>query len=351
MKTFLLTLVLLICNLSFSQTKKVLIYHETNGFRHGSINNGITMIESQGATNGLWTTDNSQDSNVFTAANLAQYDVVIFLNTSGNDESGSDGDLLLDSEKVAFENFIINGGAFVGVHAATDNCRDGNWPFYNELVGGIVQTNPNHTSNGFNATMDVLNNHPAVDFLGDSWNKNEEYYYWELNGGQLSADNTVLLEVESTESNSYDAARPMSWYKESITVEGATFNNIKSFYTALGHSGGDYDNDSNFQTHIEEAIKWAINEETLSILETFTNEFKVFPNPFEDRLSLQFDPTPTVTNIEIHSITGKLVYKELVSSLYVSIEHAVDLSTLQSGVYLFSLKKKDATEILKIVKL
>jgi len=204
-----------------SEQKRILIFHETNGFRHtGAINAGIDMFEDLGNENNNWITDNSQDSSVFNSSNLEQYDAVIFLNTSGTDESNND--LLSASEKEAFEDFIESGKGFIGIHAATDTYRNGVWDFYNELVGGIVQTSPNHTSNNYNADMEVLTSHPIIDFLGSEgtiWNKNEEYYYWEINGGQLSDDNIVLLQVEQTGSNSYDMERPITWYKESMDYD------------------------------------------------------------------------------------------------------------------------------------
>ena len=118
---------------------EVLVYHETSGFRHGFIDAGIRMIEELGAS-GNWTTTDSRSSGVFTPDNLAKYDVVVWLNTSG------DG-LLTAAERNAFEAYIQDGGGFVGVHAATDTYRDGSWSWYNELVGGIVQITPNHTAN------------------------------------------------------------------------------------------------------------------------------------------------------------------------------------------------------------
>ncbi|MDP5082000.1 MAG: ThuA domain-containing protein, partial [Winogradskyella sp.] len=252
MKTLFITIIFFTFSIfSFSQNR-ILVYHETNEFRHGSINAGIAMFEELGNENNDWITDNSQDSSVFNTSNLEQYDAIVFLNTSGSDESGNDGDLLSASEKIAVENFIASGKGFIGVHAATDTYRDGVWPFYNELVGGIVQTSPNHTNNNYNADLEVITSHPIVDFLGavgSIWNKDEEYYYWELNGGQLSAENIVLLEVEETRGpnnmvNSYDAPRPMAWYKESMTYDDdnnsstaeITVTGFRSFYTAKGQS-------------------------------------------------------------------------------------------------------------------
>ena len=97
----------------------VLVYHETNGFRHGSINAGIAMIEELG-TNGGWTTTATAGSEVFAPATLSQYDVVVWLNTSGNG-------LLTAAQQTAFEAYVQGGGGFVGVHAATDTYRDGSW--------------------------------------------------------------------------------------------------------------------------------------------------------------------------------------------------------------------------------
>ena len=297
----------------FSQSK-ILVYHETNGFRHtGAINDGITMFEDLGAENNDWTTDNSIESSVFTTANLAQYDAVVFLNTSGSDEPSSP--LLTSSEKEAFEAFIASGKGFIGIHAATDTYRDGVWPFYNELVGGIVQSGPNHTSNNFNADLEVISSHPTVDFLGPVgtiWNKNEEYYYWQNNGGQLSTDNTVLLEVESTGGNAYDAARPITWFKESITYDDdnndvtpeVTLSGFRSFYTALGHNGSDYSGDSNFRALLKNATLWAINQ-SLSINNQLTSNFKIVPNPVKDRVNIHFGNFSEKLTIKVYDILGK----------------------------------------------
>lgn len=230
---------------------KVLVFHKTNGFRHtDAINKGIILIQKLGDTLG-WQTDNSMDASVFTEANLANYDLVIWHNTSGDN-------LLTVAQQEAFENYMYKGGAYMGIHAATDTYRNKSWPFYNELVGAIVQTSPNHTSNSFNGTMDVVNQiHPAVSHLSSTWNKIEEYYYWQLNGGQLSNDNSNLLVVRATGTQSFGGPRPIAWYKTSILVNGVR-KSVRSFYTALGHHGANYETDENFKSHIKGAITWSM---------------------------------------------------------------------------------------------
>ncbi|WP_299888453.1 ThuA domain-containing protein [uncultured Lacinutrix sp.] len=365
MSRAILYLVLIFSSVSFSQ-KRILIYHETNQFRHtGAINAGISMFEDFGVANNF-IVDNSQNSNVFTTGNLALYDAVIFLNTSGNDETGSDGDLLSSSEKAAFENFILNGKGFIGIHAATDTYRDGSWDFYNELVGGIVQTNPNHTNNNYNANIEVKASHPIIDFLGpigSVWNKNEEYYYWQNNGGQLSIDNTVLLEVEETEGpngiiNSYDVARPITWYKESVTYDDdnnsitpdVTINNIRSFYTALGHNGSDYSGNNNFRTMLLNATLWAIGN-TLTIEEQIISDFKIVPNPVKSITTIQVEKTLGDISVRLYTILGKeVLVKTINSSFLYNNEFSLNLSNLNSGVYLLKLSSKNVEKSIKLIK-
>jgi uncharacterized protein len=322
-------------SLQLQAQQKVLVFTKTNGFKHGSIGAGVTMITELGNSNKLWNTTQTNDANDFTATNLAKYKAVIWCNTSGDN-------LLNDSQKKAFENFIKNGGGFVGIHAATDTYRDGSWPFYNKLVGGIVQTGPNHTSNNFNATMTVLKSHPTVDFLGKTWKKGEEYYYWKNNGGYLFPGNINLLRVESTGTKDYDEARPISWYKE--------FEGGRSFYTALGHNDSDYKSNTNFRKHVEEGIKYAIGGKTLSSpdVDNFSNKFKISQNPVQNTLIINFIDKTKVSKVSIYSLKGNLISKKEIIDTATSIEF--DVEDLASGVYFVTLENASQKSNLKFIK-
>lgn len=262
----------LLIQFTYGQDFNVLVFHETNGFRHtGAINASITMLEELGSNVGhdTWSVDATRDASVFTTQNLANYEVIVFSNTTG-------GALLNDSQQAAMESFIQNGGGFVGFHSATDTYRGTNaastWPWYNELVGAIVQTSPNHTSNNLPGVMNLLVNHPVTDHIGnagDTWSHEEEWYYWELNGGQLSNTNQNLLEVQATGNQSYDATRPITWLKE--------FDGGRSFYTALGHNGSTYENNQTFRQMIEKAVLWTANRLDTDIINdcgaTLTNQW------------------------------------------------------------------------------
>lgn len=317
-----------------SAQERVLVFTKVgaqNGFEHASIDEGVQLITDLGTKNDLWQTDQSGNASVFTSENLAKYSAVIWCNTSGDD-------LLDTSQQQAFEEYIANGGGFMGIHAATDTYRNGSWPFYNELVGGIIQANPNHTANNYQATMTVINSHPAVDFLENGYPKAEEYYYWERNGGYLFQDNINILEVEATGSETYDEARPMSWYKE--------YKGGRSFYTALGHNESDYTGDANFRKHIEEGIKYVMGI-TLGIESESLGKTVVFPNPASARVNLQSNSP--ISQISVYNIQGRLIKNQPFTKTQFT-SYSLDSSAWSPGIYFIQLNTTVGKETIRIVK-
>ena len=69
--------------------------------------------------------DATEDAAAFTAENLAKYDMVIFLCTTGN--------VLNDAQQAAFEGYVQGGGGYAGIHSASDTEYD--WAWYGGLVG------------------------------------------------------------------------------------------------------------------------------------------------------------------------------------------------------------------------
>ena len=55
-----------------AQNFSVLVFHKTNGYRHGgAITEGIKMIKELGNNNG-WSTEDTQDASKFNTTNLSQ---------------------------------------------------------------------------------------------------------------------------------------------------------------------------------------------------------------------------------------------------------------------------------------
>ncbi len=194
----------------------ILVFSKTNGFRHSSIPDGIKAIKKIGASEGFGV-HATEDSTEFAPENLKGYKAIVFLNTTGT--------ILGPAEKKAFENFIRQGGGFLGVHAASDTEYD--WPFYEKMVGAQFLSHPKQQD----ADLLVLTkNHPSTSFLPDTWRRWDEWY----NFKNLNPAVTVLLKIDE---NSYKGGangdhHPMSWYH--------LFEGGRVFYTALGHTEASY---------------------------------------------------------------------------------------------------------------
>ena len=79
----------------------------------------------------------------------------------------------------------------------------------------------------------------------------------------------------------------------------------------------------------------------LSIEDYENLKIKAYPNPTESKLTIQ--SLNSIEKITVYSILGNVVSEELNSSY-------IDLSNLESGVYLVNVSTANRTEILKIIK-
>src|SRR5262245_35541831 len=146
--------------------ENVLVFSKTAGFRHGSIAAGIAAIEQLGANNGF-NVDATEDATAFTDANLAQYDAVVFLSTTG--------DVLDANQQAAFERYFQAGGGFVGIHAAADT--EYTWGWYGEMIGGYFRNHPPGTPT---ASVDITDpDEPSTTGLPTRWTRTDEWYNYQ----------------------------------------------------------------------------------------------------------------------------------------------------------------------------
>ncbi len=213
----------------------VLVFSKTAGFRHDAIPNGIAMLRELGAAN-TFTVTATEDSARFTTADLAQYEAVVFLNTTG--------DVLNATQQTAFESYIRGGGGYVGIHSAADTEYD--WPFYGELVGAYFASHPAIQQ----ATVRVENRaHPATQHLGASWVRTDEWYNYRTNV-RSSARVLATLDESTYSGGTMGADHPHTWCK---TVQSG-----RSFYTGSGHTQASY-TEAGFRSLVLGGIRYAAN--------------------------------------------------------------------------------------------
>jgi type 1 glutamine amidotransferase len=231
-------LFILMLNFSFlnAQEKEVLVFHKTEGWHHESITTGIKAIKELGEENSFGVTE-TDDASAFTEEQLKKFDLVLFLNTSGN--------VLDEHQQKVFRDYMENGGNFFGIHAAADT--EFEWEWYGELVGAYFVDHPAIQE----ATVKVITpNHPTVAHLPTTWKRTDEWYnYRNINPAM---EVLLLLEEESYEGGKNEGFHPIAWYRE---LKGGG----RTVYTGGGHTEESY-SEENFREHLLQCILFAMGE-------------------------------------------------------------------------------------------
>ena len=231
-------LIILMLNFSFlnAQEKEVLVFHKTEGWHHESIPTGIKAVEELGEENSFRVTE-TDDAGAFTEENLQNFDLVLFLNTSGN--------VLDEHQQKAFKNYMETGGNFFGIHAAADT--EFEWEWYGELVGAYFVDHPAIQE----ATVKVIAPiHPTVAHLPTTWKRTDEWYnYRNINPAM---EVLLLLDEESYEGGKNEGFHPIAWYRE---LKGGG----RTVYTGGGHTEESY-SEVNFREHLLQCILFAMGE-------------------------------------------------------------------------------------------
>ncbi|WP_236029860.1 ThuA domain-containing protein [Paractinoplanes lichenicola] len=196
---------------------EILVFSKTAGFRHGSIPAGIAAIRQLGTANGFGVTA-TEDAGQFTTENLARYQAVVFLSTTG--------DVLDPAQQSAFEAYVTGGGGFAGVHAAADTEYD--WPWYEDLVGAYFHSHPANQT----ATVRVEDRgNASTAHLPQAWPRYDEWYNYRTNPRDEAKVLATLDESTYSGGNMGDD-HPITWCK--------TVGAGRAWYTGLGHTDESY---------------------------------------------------------------------------------------------------------------
>jgi uncharacterized protein len=222
-----------------AQQFKALLFTKTAGFHHTSIHEGVTGVRNLAARHNF-TVDWQESADVFNEKNLAKYDVVIFLNTTG--------DILNDAQQTAFEKYIQSGKGWVGIHAAADTEYE--WPWYTKLVGMMFNIHPAQQT----AYLDVVNsNFPGLERFPKRMLWTDEWYEYQKPYKANDLKFLIMLDEKTYDAKTSKGAgmgaeHPIAWYHN--------YDGGRAFYTGMGHIGLVY-SDQSFLDHLYGGIYWA----------------------------------------------------------------------------------------------
>jgi type 1 glutamine amidotransferase len=212
---------------------KMLVYSKTAAFRHAdSIGTGKAMLNAIATEIGIDPPDVKEDNTWM--ANIDDYELLFFMNPTG--------DIFTDQEEGIFETWMKKGGAFAGVHAATDT--ENGWGFYSEVTGQYYDLHgPQNQQGSIQFEADALT-HPAVAGLPNPWQRSEEWYNFNSHQTWSAKPGFKILGRKD--------GVPMVWVRQ--------HENFRSFYTAIGHDGTVFQ-DPAVKQHVKGGIMWAVRRE------------------------------------------------------------------------------------------
>jgi len=213
----------------------ILVFSKTTGYRHTSIGAGIAAIGRLAQQHHV-KADFTEDATVFTDNNLARYQAVIFLNTTGT--------LFNAAQRAAFERYIHAGGGYAGIHSASDT--EYQWPWYNRLLGTHFQSHPPISQ----ATLHVEDRtHPSTSMLPNKWIRTDEWYNFRSNP-RKNVHVLIALDETTYQGGKMGQDHPIAWYHP--------FDGGRAWYTGLGHASESF-REPLFLEHLWGGISYAAN--------------------------------------------------------------------------------------------
>lgn len=212
------------------KARKILVFWRCEGFFHnGGIAGGNMAIELMGTKTGAYSTDISRDYASLEAANLAQYDALVFNNTTLLDTFPWG---LSEAQKQAILAFVRGGKGIIGIHAATDNFNK--WPEGQKMLGAAFFGHPWAGGGTWAFKIDEPEHPLAKAFGGTGFKLKDEIYQFREPYSRTNC--RVLLSIDlsdpATETGGKRKARKDNDYAVSwIRKEGEG----RIFYCSLGH--------------------------------------------------------------------------------------------------------------------
>ena len=226
----------------------ILLFTKTNGFRHrDGITGGAAFLEGAARERG-WGIFHTENGAIFNERDLQRFQVVIFLNASG--------DMLSAEQEAAFEAWLQDGGGWLGVHSAGDSSHEG-WHWYRDNLIGADFTA--HIMGPQFQTATVLtesHDHPVVKDMPSTWQHEEEWYSWEKSprpeGFTILAtiDEASYQPIEKFMGNERDLSmgdHPVVW--SNCVGKG------RSVYLTMGHKADAFEQ-PNVQRLIVNSVLW-----------------------------------------------------------------------------------------------
>jgi type 1 glutamine amidotransferase len=159
----------------------------------------------------------------------------------------------------ALENYVKQGGTWLGIHGAGDNSHQWDW-YAQNLVGASFSHHP--IEKHLQEAAVILNPGPdsaIVQGLPQAWPQTDEWYVffdnprshgaqvvWSIDGGKINPSGNILFVKDKNFGMGKD--HPVAWYR--------SVDKGRAFYTSIGHDAGAW-KQAPFIKLLENEVQWA----------------------------------------------------------------------------------------------
>ncbi|WP_439133294.1 ThuA domain-containing protein [Pseudomaricurvus sp.] len=234
------------------QRPAVLVLNKTNGYIHKEgIPAADAMLQRIADEQG-WDIFISNNGATHNVEELKKFDLVVWNNVSG--------DVLTEEQRVALQQWIQQGGGWVGLHASGGDFKYA-WDWYVDTLIGAQFVG--HTMEPQFQDADVLvvdNASELTSHLQSPWNvKAEEWYAFDASPRDKGYDILLTLDESSyiTKGENWmglndrmEGEHPIAWQHQ--------LGQGKVFYSAIGHQAATY-SVPEYQELIRKAMVWAMS--------------------------------------------------------------------------------------------
>ena len=236
------------------QQPAILVFSKTNGWRH---NEGIAGADkffvelSRERGFGIFTTVNGA---VFNANDLARFDVIVFNNATG--------DTLSPDQEAAFQSWLEDGGAWIGLHGSGDNSHTG-WPWYAKSLIGPTFTGHPLTPHFHIVRVETLDpDHPIMADAPQVWRHDDEWYFFDSHPRDYGLRPIAGIHETDFKPEGDDIANLANWAMGDLPADHPVIwvgcpGEGRSFYSALGHYDLAYDSEI-YRQILSNAFDWVL---------------------------------------------------------------------------------------------
>jgi cytochrome c len=215
---------------------RVLVFSKTTGFRHQSIPDGISALRDIGAQLSL-EVDATEDASRMNDTDLARYQTVVFLSTTG--------DLFDEAQQAALQRYVRAGHGWLGIHAASDS--EYRWAWYAGLVGAQFRRHP--AVQKATVVADPIGR-TLVGPVPERWQRTDEWYDFRTNPrGKVRVLATV--DEATYTGGGMGADHPIAWCHDH---EGG-----RSWYTGMGHTNESF-SEPLFLAHLSAGVRYVTGQ-------------------------------------------------------------------------------------------